>query len=77
MQVAFINPIKIHNLKTCIKFSSIILPSSKISIQGSMLSFWVEKDADNEESLLPIDRPKCASYRAYASLDPSPTKPTQ
>lgn len=36
----------------------IILPSSSMLIHGAMLSYLVENEADKEESLLPIDKPK-------------------
>ena len=39
IQVALTNPIKIHNLKTLMKFSNIILPSSNTFIHGSIFSF--------------------------------------
>lgn len=44
---------------------------------GLILSIVVVKDAVKEESLLPMESPIFASFKALASLDPSPTKPTQ
>ena len=57
--------------------SNINFPSLNNLIHGYILSIVVVNDAVNDESLFPIDKPIFASFNAFASFDPSPTKPTQ
>lgn len=46
-------------------------------MHGSIVFRVVEIEAAKDDSLLPIESPKLASFKAYASFAPSPTNPTQ